>query len=300
MHRSFATFRTALVLAVIGIAVSHVGSSQRSSPATVETVQFRSTLVGKPLPYNVVLPADYRTSPNTRYPVLYLLHGLTGHYSDWLTRSNVADYASGYRMIVVMPEGNDGWYTDSATAANDKYESYFVRELIPDVQKRYRTIESRYGRGVAGLSMGGYGAVKFALKYPALFAFAGSISGTLGAASWTEEDLKDLKSIRESLFGVFGPTGSDTRKANDIRQLARNVPAAGLSALPYLYLDCGNEDILLGDNARFAALLQEKKIAHEYRQLPGNHNWQYWDQQVREVLKIAAEKLRAMPPASRR
>jgi putative tributyrin esterase len=265
--------------------------AQPSRSSSVETVKSHSTLVGKTLPYNVVLPPDYRASRVTRYPVLYLLHGLTGHHSDWLTRSNVADYAAKYRMIVVMPEGNDGWYTDSATVASDKYESYFIKELLPDVQKRYRTIESRYGRGVAGLSMGGYGALKFGLKYPAMFAFAGSMSGALRPASWTEEDLKDFKSIRDSVFGVFGPMGSDTRKANDIHQLARSAPAARISSLPYFYLDCGTEDVLANDNARFAALLQEKKIAHEYRQLPGNHSWQYWDQQVREVLRIAAEKL---------
>jgi putative tributyrin esterase len=273
------------------VRASELAQSSRSS--AVETVQFHSTLVGKTLPYNVVLPPDYRVSRVTRYPVLYLLHGLTGHYSDWLTRTNVADYASKYRIIVVMPEGNDGWYTDNASVPSEKYESYFFRELLPDVQKRYRTIESRYGRGVAGLSMGGYGALKFGLKYPATFAFAGSMSGALRAATWTEEELKDFKPIRDSLFGVFGPMGSETRKANDIHQLASSASAARISSLPYFYLDCGTEDVLANDNARFAALLHEKKIAHEYRQLPGNHNWQYWDQQVREVLRIAAEKLRA-------
>ena len=138
---------------------------------SVETVQFQSKLINATLPYNVILPPDYRTSRRTRYPVLYLLHGLTGHYSDWLTRTNVADYAAQYRMIVVMPEGKDGWYTDSATVPNDKYESYILKELIPDVEKHYRTIETRFGRGVTGLSMGGYGALKFGLKSTGTFAF---------------------------------------------------------------------------------------------------------------------------------
>jgi len=111
----------------------------------VETVELQSKLVNKTLPYNVILPTDYNTSSTTRYPVLYLLHGLTGHYSDWVSRTNVADYAAQYRMIIVTPEGNDGWYTDSATVVNDKYETYVLKELIPDVQQRYRTIEARYG-----------------------------------------------------------------------------------------------------------------------------------------------------------
>lgn len=285
---------TLCALAIVSLASAPESSSaQRQPGARVETVQFRSALVGKTLPYNVVLPADYRRSPNTRYPVLYLLHGLFGHYSDWGTRTNVADYASKYRMIVVMPEGHDGWYTDAATVPGDKYESSIIKELIPDVQQRYRTIESRYGRGVAGLSMGGYGALKFGLKYPAMFAFAGSMSGALGAASWTEEDLKDLKALRDSLAGVFGPAGSETRKANDLHQIARGLSAARISSLPYIYLDCGTEDVLANDNAQFAALLREKKIPHEYRQLPGDHSWQYWDQQVQVVLKLADEKLNA-------
>ena len=130
----------------------------------VETVQFQSKLINAKLPYNVILPVDYESSPTTRYPVLYLLHGLTGHYSDWMARTNIADYAADYRLIIVMPEGNDSWYTDSATVETDKYESYVLKELIPDVQSRYRTIEARYGRAIAGLSMGGYGAIKFGLK----------------------------------------------------------------------------------------------------------------------------------------
>src|ERR1051326_7377158 len=81
--------------------------------ARVDTVKFQSKLVNTTLPYNVILPADYDASRTTRYPVLYLLHGLDGHYSDWVSRTNLADYASEYSLIIVMPEGNDGWYTDS-------------------------------------------------------------------------------------------------------------------------------------------------------------------------------------------
>jgi len=264
-----------------------------ASAPPIETIQFRSTLVGKTLPYSVILPRDYRASRNSRYPVLYLLHGLAGHYSDWTTRTNVADYASRYRMIVILPEGNDGWYTDSATIPGDKYESYFLRELMPDVQKRYRTIESRYGRGIAGLSMGGYGALKFGLKSPATFVFAASMSGGVDVAAWTENDLKELGWIRESVMSVFGPAGSETRKANDIFAMAQRTSATRITGLPYLYLDCGNEDVLCAGTGKFAALLREKRIRHEYRQLPGDHSWAYWNQQVQEVVKIAAEHLHA-------
>lgn len=153
--------------------------------ARVETVRLQSKLVNATLPYNVILPPDYDTARATRYPVLYLLHGLAGHYSDWLSKTNVADYAAEYRIIVVTPEGNDSWYSDSAT---DKYESYILQELLPDVQQRYRTIEARYGRAIAGLSMGGYGAIKFGLKSPQTFVFAASMSGAFGATRWADKD----------------------------------------------------------------------------------------------------------------
>ena len=277
----------------LAIASRSEPSLQRRASPRVETVQFHSALVGKILPYNVILPADYRVSTATRYPVLYLLHGWAGHYSDWVTRTNVAEYAAQYRMIIVTPEGNDGWYTDSASAATDKYESYILRELMPDVQQRYRTIESRYGRGIAGLSMGGYGALKFGLKHPEIFAFAGSFSGVLAAPTWTHDDLKSLASIYDSLRNTFGPDGSETRKSNDIFEMVRRRTGTQLGALPFLYFDCGTDDFLIAINEQFAALLTEKKIAHEFRELPGDHGWQYWDQQVKELLRVAAEKLKA-------
>lgn len=261
--------------------------------SSVQTVQLQSKLVNTTLSYNVILPPDYRTSSATRYPVLYLLHGFDGHYSDWVTRTNVADYAAQYRLIVVTPEGNNGWYTDSVSTTTDKYESYILKELIPDVGKRFRTIESRYGRGIAGLSMGGYGALKFGLKSPATFAFAGSISGAVAVPSWTEDDYQNLKSIRDSAFSAFGPLGSEARKANDIFEITRNLSNARIASLPFLYLDCGTEDIFISDNSRLAALLREKKVPHEFRELPGDHSWPYWNQQVQEVLKVAAGKLRA-------
>src|SRR5256714_15204462 len=96
-----------------------------SVPATsVETIQLQSKLVNATLPYNVILPPGYRTSKTTRYPVLYLLHGLGGHYTDWVKRTNVADYAAQYRLILVTPEGNDSWYADSGGIPTDKYETY--------------------------------------------------------------------------------------------------------------------------------------------------------------------------------
>ena len=263
-----------------------------SANPRVETIQFRSKLINTTLPYGVALPEDYDTSTTTRYPVLYLLHGLTGHYNDWFSRSNVADYAAQYRIIVVTPEGNDSWYIDSMTVPSEKYESYILNELIPDVQQRFRTIEARYGRAIAGLSMGGYGAVKFGVKSPATFAFVASMSGAFGITRVSDEGIQ-WDALKKSLK-LFGPIGSDTRKQNDIFELIKQMPANRLPSLPFIYFDCGTEDSgIFPDNRELAGLLVEKKIPHEYRELPGDHSWGYWDRQVQEVLRIAVRNLGA-------
>lgn len=267
----------------------------QAQPARFETVRFESRLVGKALPYNVVLPAGYgrRESRGLRYRVLYLLHGYSGHYDNWVTKTKLTTYAARYDLIVVTPEGNNGWYTDSATAPADKYESHIVRELIPDVERRYRARASREGRAVAGLSMGGYGALKFGLKYPEMFALAASMSGAVDIASWRAGDDLPRGPIGETIRQTFGPPGGAVMAENDLFRLVREMPAGRVKTLPFLYLDCGTEDALrlLPRNLAFANLLAERKIPHEYRQLPGDHNWAYWDKQVQEVLRLAAAKL---------
>ena len=259
----------------------------------IQTIQFASKLVGKTLPYNVLLPLDYNmpAAKTKRFPVVYLLHGLTGHYNNWIEHTHLADYVAAYQLIIVMPEGNNGWYTDSASAPSEKYESYILQELIPDVEQRFRASSARERRAIAGLSMGGYGALKFAVKHPELFVFAASMSGALDAASWTEADLKGFEFIWKTLEPVYGAANSEARAANDLSKLYRELPVDRIASLPYIYLDCGTEDGLLQTNRGFADILVKQKIPHEYRQLPGNHAWIYWDTQVQEVLRIAATRL---------
>ncbi len=287
-----AVLLVALLTFGLGLSKYPLATASGSVP-TVVTVQFHSPLVNATLPYNVILPPDYRASSTTRYPVLYLLHGLGGHYTDWVTRTNVADYAAQYRMIVVTPEGNDSWYVDSEGVTTDKYETYILKELIPDVDKRFRTIQSRYGRSVAGLSMGGYGAIKYGLKYPASFVFVGSMSGAFAVTRYTEKEMGG--SNWEPFLKIFGQVGSESRKANDVFEIARGLSAARVSSLPYFYFDCGTEDAdrHFNANRELSQIFVEKKISHEYRELPGDHSWAYWDRQVQEVLKIAAKHLHA-------
>jgi S-formylglutathione hydrolase FrmB len=252
------------------------------SGVRVETVQLTSALLGKTVPYKVLLPPGYGliTSRAKRYPVLYLLHGWGGNYDSWLANTSLARYASEHRLIVVMPEGEKGWYTDGVDAS--KYESYVMRELIPEVDRRFRTIADRRGRGIAGYSMGGYGALKFGFKHPESFALAASTSGALDAAARIDD---------ASLMQTFGEAGGPVRAENDLPRLAREFPEARRGTLPYFYLDCGLEDPWLGANRDFAAVLAERKMPHEYRQLPGEHIWPYWDRQVREILRVASEML---------
>jgi S-formylglutathione hydrolase FrmB len=267
--------------------------AQAQQPAArVETVPFQSKLTGRALPYNVVLPPDYNEAKTTVYPVLYLLHGLSGHYDNWTAKTKLVQYAAQYRLIIVTPEGNDGWYTDSATVPADKYESYFIKELFPDVESRYRALSVREGRAIAGLSMGGYGSLKFGVKYPQMFVFAGSLSGALPAAEWTEKDFPGGRNaIRDTILSVYGPADSPVRPANDLFKLVRDLKPEQIKALPFLYADCGTEDFLFATNQKFANLLIEKRISHEYRQRPGAHNWLYWDAQVREILRLATTKM---------
>src|SRR5690349_18218832 len=184
--------------------ISASAHGQTAQTVQIKTIGLNSALIGKTLQYSVVLPVDYDTT-TTRYPVLYLLHGLFGHYSDWLSRTNLADYAAHYRMIIVTPEGGDNWYVDSATVPTDKYESYIIRELIPDVDMRFRTINDRRGRAIAGLSMGGYGALKFAIKNPGTFAFAASMSGALDPVVRSDKNPKfSWELFRPSIMAAYG------------------------------------------------------------------------------------------------
>ncbi|HEV7891616.1 MAG TPA: alpha/beta hydrolase family protein [Pyrinomonadaceae bacterium] len=250
----------------------------------VETIQLTSRLTGRAMPYDVVLPPGYGlvTSRGTRYPVLYLLHGWGGHHDSWIKNTNLKQYAAEHRLIIVTPEGENGWYTDGAGDTANKFESYFLEELMPDVDRRFRTITERRGRGLAGLSMGGYGSMKFALKRPELFAFAASTSGALDAASRTDD---------ASIMQTFGEPGSATRTENDLPRLARDFPEERKGLLPFLYLDCGEKDLWFAANRDFAAILFERKLAYEYRQAPGDHVWPYWNKQLQEIMRAATEML---------
>lgn len=264
-------------------------AAPKSVGASVKDYKLDSRLMKRAMPYRVIVPPDYETDKTQGFAVIYLLHGLTGHFDNWADKTKLKEYAANYQFIIVMPEGDNGWYSDSASAPDDRYESYIARELIPEIDKNFRTLPDRNHRMIAGLSMGGYGSIKFGLKYPQMFALVGSFSGALGAAALSEKTAG--ASIGKSIDAIFGAQESETRKSNDIFRFIREASPGTIKSLPFIYFDCGTEDFLFQNNRDFAVLLAEKKIPHEFRQLPGAHDWQFWDAQVQEFLELGEKRL---------
>jgi putative tributyrin esterase len=256
-------------------------SQTPKSCVRVQDGAFHSAALDREMKYRILLPCSYR-SGGGRFPVLYLLHGLYGDYLNWDTRTNLERYAERYKLIVVMPDAGDSWYTNSATNPKDKFEDYIARDLVAEIDGKFRTLRDRHARAIAGLSMGGYGALKIALRYSGDFAFAGSLSGALNAP----QDLDDKRpEFRDQLLKVFGPAGSAVRADNNAFSLLKNANAKDL---PYFYLACGSGDSFLQVNRDFAAQLSSRAAAYEYHETPGEHAWDYWDRSVQDLMRAAA------------
>jgi putative tributyrin esterase len=250
-----------------------------------ETVN--SAALGRAMKYRVLLPDGYQASLR-RYPVLYLLHGLGGNYQDWTGRSNLAEYTRTLPLIVVMPDGENGWYTNAADGSA-KFEDYLFTELPADVVQKFRTINSRYGRAIAGLSMGGYGALKTALKRPGAFAVVGAFSGAFEVTRQGRLERLIGAAESERIARIFGPPDSQTRKDNDVFTLAAAMkpPAA-----PYIYIDCGIADNeLIAANREVVAALHKAGVAYEYHEVAGGHTWDYWDRQIRAFLPVLMKRM---------
>jgi putative tributyrin esterase len=261
--------------------------SEADKSILVQDSLFHSSSLGRDMHYRVLFPRDYEKGG--RFPVLYLLHGLYGDYQNWDTRTGLESYARNLRWLIVMPDADNSWYTNSVTVPADRFEDYIVKDLIAETDDKYRTIRDQHARAIAGLSMGGYAAVKFSLKYPELFGFAGSLSGALNAA----ENLDDQKAeFREKLLAVFGDRGGSTRRENDVflllNNLSLNHPSSPNTTVPvsrpYLYIACGTSDFFLETNREFIRQLQAKGLAYEYHETPGGHAWDYWDGALKPLL----------------
>lgn len=277
-----------LLLLLLTIAtVPDLATAQTAAkPSRLREEAFQSAALGRAMRYRVLVPDAYEAS-DRRYPVLYLLHGLGGGYKDWTTRTNVAEYTRTLALIVVMPDGENQWYTNAADGSAN-FEDYIVTDLAADVVEKYRTVNSRYGRAIAGLSMGGYGALKLALKRPAQYAVVGSFSGAFGVTVEGRYDRRIASVKAPTLAGIFGAPDSDSRNQNDVFNLAASMKPAGA---PYIYVDCGTADSLITENREVVAALHKAGVAYEYHEVAGAHSWDYWDRRIRDFLPILMKRL---------
>jgi S-formylglutathione hydrolase FrmB len=258
---------------------------------TVESNSFFSTALTQEMPYEVVLPAGYSGSQQ-RYPVLYLLHGWQGDETNFVSLTHLVEDASAYKLIVVTPRSGNSWYVNSATRAKDRYADYVFQDLIAEVDAHYRTIASPHERAVAGISMGGYGAMLLSLRHPGAFAFAASISGAFAGPSGIENVMPQLK---PSTDDAFGAVGSATRTQNDVVTL---VDVADHTQQPYFFLECGASDPLLSSNRQVVEQLSSHGFVYEYHELPGAHTWAFWDAALPTTLKVLSTQMHVEPASA--
>jgi S-formylglutathione hydrolase FrmB len=285
----------------------------------------------------VYLPPSYARAPARRYPVAYYLHGLWGNETNW-TRQGRLDAAADSlarlgrpELVVVMPDGDDSWYTtwhtlgtaDACRADTTRrepaatycvpwarYDEYLARDLVARVDSAYRTRADRGHRGVAGLSMGGYGAVTLALRYPDVFAAAVSHSGVLAPlfagprpyaapARWAPS-VDSLRTLYRGYWTTLPlALGRDTAAwwARDPGRLAARLRATAAApdargpGVPALFVDVGTEDGLLGQNRAFRDALGTLGVPVAYAERPGGHTWAYWRAHVGDGLAWLADRI---------
>ncbi len=210
-------------------------------------------------------------------PVLYLLHGLTDDDTAWTRYTSIERYAAAKGLAVVMPQVHRSFYADEADGGGRFWT--FLSEELPQVVERFFQVSTRReDTYVAGLSMGGYGALKWALRRPERFAAAASLSGALDAAYMQRLDPRPH--IRELMSRVFG----DQVVQDSPDDLLRLVATADPGALPRLMLRCGTEDHLVAHNERFVRACAKHGVELDSDFGPGEHEWGYWDRQIQTVL----------------
>lgn len=249
------------------------------SQATVDTIGIYSQKMDKTLQAAITLPSNYGES-DRHYPVIYLLHGGSGAFSDWhqkVTQPGLVNkMADQYDLIIVTPGvGPASYYFDSPLMDSVQYESYFIEELIPYIDQNYQTLAQKESRAITGLSMGGHGSIYLSAKHPELFIAAGSMSGVMNIDTrmWkVPEDFKNLRANgQKEMLGEINydaPNFNPYTAVGYVDQLKSN----GLALL----IDCGVDDFLIDTNRQLHQLLLENGTPHDYTERPGAHTWQYW------------------------
>lgn len=273
---------TSLLISVVVAGVLACDAAQSTIATSPSRERFHSDALNRTMRYQIVVPGAATTS--SPVPVVYLLHGHGGGEGDWFTYSRAAALANQHNVAVVTPDGANSWYINGGSG---RWHDYIADDLIREVEKRWPVRTTREGRAIAGLSMGGYGAMNLALQRPAMFALAASMSGALDISRAT--NVFERRRVDEEVRAAFGPPDSATRRDNDIYRLASEADA---SKVPYLHIDCGVDDPWMGVNREFTQVLTSRGITHDFQELPGNHNWRYWDRQIEVVLALAAKRLK--------
>jgi S-formylglutathione hydrolase FrmB len=267
------TANSLLIVALTILAISAKAESR------VDCSQLTSKILGRPVPYCVMLPPSYDTQKAQRYPVLYYLHGLGDNeeslingggwsiYEDQLAQKKVGEF------LIVSP------YEFRSFAINSrddhmKYEEFFLREFMPAIEKKYRIKAGRGAHGIMGISMGGYGALHFAFKYPQMF-----ISVSTHMAALRDTLPKNVESVPEGklLGDIFGkPIDTAYYQANNPLALARKAPLPALKSMN-VYFDCGGEDSYRFDIGaeELHKILQSRGVPHEFHIYPGGHDMVY-------------------------
>jgi S-formylglutathione hydrolase FrmB len=265
-----------------------------------EGLTMPSAILGAPVRYTVYLPPGYETSQRA-YPVVYLFHGYSDDDTAWIQfgeADRLADVALAAGeippMILVMPDGGLSWFVNDH-AGRVRWESMFVEEFVPHVEAAFRIRGQRMYRGIAGQSMGGYGALALALRHPDLF---GSVAA-FGSALRTDEEMAAIPQDRyDEVFGPVYGRGlagaarfTDHWRRHSALDLVRTLPVEQLRRLRY-YLDCGDDDHLGIGNATLHILLKQRGVPHEYRMRDGGHTWRYWRAALPDGLRFLGESFR--------
>jgi len=232
----------------------------------VDTIQVDSKAMQRPIKCVIVTPDRYTTATSERFPVVYLLHGHSGNYRDWISKvPELTTFADRYGVIIVCPDGQNSWYFDSPVNPAVRFETFMTGELLPYLDAQYRTIADRQHRAITGLSMGGHGALYLAVRHRDLFAQVGSLSGGVDIRPFPNN--WDLK-------GLLGE--ETTNQANWDANTVINVVDSLQNGDLRLMVECGTSDFFYEVNRNFHQKLLQRNIAHDYVERPGAHTWEYW------------------------